>query len=62
MSKNHKSKDIKNHKKKMNPEILEEEFSHELGNFHAGKFWEIIQDRKQKDKEKSDCKHEKNGR
>ncbi|ALC80847.1 MULTISPECIES: hypothetical protein [Bacillus] len=62
MGKNHKSKDIENHKKKMNPKILEEEYSHELGDVHAGKFFELIQVGKLKDKKKSDCKDKQNGR
>lgn len=62
MSQNHKSNDIENDKKKIIPKIAEEEFSHEFGNYHAAKLWELFQAGKRKSKDKSKCKNNKNDR
>lgn len=43
MTKKHvKSKDMKDHKKPMNPDILEEEFGSELGDINSSKWIDTL--------------------
>lgn len=44
---------MQNHKKPMDPELLEEEFSSELGDYNAGKLIETLEQTKPKKKEDS---------
>ncbi|WFF75886.1 hypothetical protein P6282_18505 [Bacillus velezensis] len=48
--KNRHSKDMQNHKKPMDPKLLEEEFSSELGDYNAGKWIETLEQTKPKKK------------
>lgn len=49
--KNRHSKDMQNHKKPMDPKLLEEEFASELGDYNAGKWIETLEQTKPKKKE-----------
>ncbi|MGG0915595.1 hypothetical protein ABE147_13810 [Bacillus velezensis] len=49
--KNRHSKDMQNHKKPMDPKLLEEEFASELGDYNAGKWIESLEQTKPKKKE-----------
>ncbi|MFJ5963664.1 hypothetical protein [Bacillus sp. NPDC093026] len=56
MTKKHvKSKDLQEHKKPMNPDVLEEEFGSELGDVNSSKWFETFM----KPKKDSSCNHEK---
>ncbi|MEC1560271.1 hypothetical protein [Bacillus haynesii] len=50
MKKHQKSKDMQNNKKPMNPDVLQEEFSNELGDVNAFKFIDVIENNKKKNK------------
>ena len=50
MKKHQKSKDMQNHKKPMNPDVLQEEFSNELGDVNAFKFIDVIETIKRRTK------------
>ncbi|SPT93845.1 YkzE protein [Bacillus tequilensis] len=53
VKKNRHSRDMQNHKKPMNKEVLEEEFSSEFGDYNAGKIIETLEVTKpDKNKEK----------
>ncbi|MFS0654379.1 hypothetical protein [Bacillus sp. 179-C3.3 HS] len=57
MTKKHeKSKDMKEHKKPMDPDILQEEFGSELGDVNSSKWFETFM----KPKKDTACQDEKN--
>lgn len=59
MKKHQKSKDMQNHKKTMNPDVLQEEFSNELGDVNAFKFIDVIENNKKKNKKADGQKRDK---
>ncbi|MGM7720062.1 hypothetical protein [uncultured Metabacillus sp.] len=59
MTKKHmKSKEMKNHKKPMPMDLLQEEFGHELGDVNASQIYGVLEGNKNKDKKEG--KNKKN--
>ncbi|PGT82373.1 MULTISPECIES: hypothetical protein [Bacillaceae] len=54
--KNMKSKDMQNHKKPMETDILQEEFGQETGDVNASKLYEAIAGNEKKEKKKGEQK------
>jgi len=55
MTKKHiKSKNQQNHKKPMHKQLLKEEFGTELGDYNAGKIYDILAKENQKDDQDRD--------
>ncbi|MBD1380348.1 hypothetical protein [Metabacillus arenae] len=52
--KTEKSKEMQNHKRPMDKELLQEEFGHELGHYNEGKVYETLADHKRKSND-DDC-------
>jgi len=50
---------MQNHKKPMNPDVLQEEFSNELGDVNAFKFIDVIENNKKKNKKADGQKRDK---
>ncbi|WP_164462140.1 hypothetical protein [Bacillus sp. FJAT-42376] len=48
--KNQKSKDMQNHKKPMNPDVLQEEFGSEFGDANSAKIYEVKEELKHRPK------------
>jgi hypothetical protein len=54
MTKTHKSKDSEQHKKPMEPSLLEEEFGSEMGDYNSAKLLDILAEKKEKKCNKSE--------